>query len=179
MADTVRPEDDSAVATVVKKNIRDVYKHRAAYMESASAYERLATTIADVFSRPLSVVLHGVFFLVWTLLNSHMFGLHAFDPFPFGLLTTIVSLEAIFLTLFVLLSQRHMQQLTDRQSELDLQVNLLAEHELTRVLVAVDLIAKKLEVELPEEEATEELKVNLPPHVLLQEIEKQEESRGR
>ena len=61
-------------------------------------------------------------------------GIEPFDPFPFSLLTTIVSLEAIFLTLFVLISQNRMSREADKRAELDLQVNLLAEKEATMIL---------------------------------------------
>jgi len=61
-------------------------------------------------------------------------GITPFDPFPFSLLTSIVSLEAIFLTLFVLASQNRLTRETDKRAHLDLQVNLLAEQEMTVVL---------------------------------------------
>jgi uncharacterized membrane protein len=69
-----------------------------------------------------------------------------FDPFPYSLLTTIVSLEAIFLTLFVLISQNRMSREADRRAELDLQVNVLAEMEATTTLRILHDIATHLEV---------------------------------
>jgi uncharacterized membrane protein len=168
--------DDSTssdLANVVKENIRDVSEHREAHRQSLTGYERAATAIAESISQPASVVLHVIVFGGWTLLNVGWFGLKPFDPYPFGLLTTIVSLEAIILTLFVLLSQSRMQRLSDRQNNLDLQVNLLTEHELTRVLIAVDLIAHKLGIDLPHSESNEDLKTDVAAHAVLEEIEKQ------
>jgi uncharacterized membrane protein len=72
-----------------------------------------------------------------------VFATPRFDPFPFNLLTLVVSLEAIVLTGFVLMSQNRMTQLADRRTHLDLQVNLLAEQELTAILRVVCLVAEK------------------------------------
>src|SRR5205085_12261068 len=78
---------------------------------------------------------HIVWFGTWVLVNmGHVRGIRPFDPFPFTLLTTLVSLEAIFLTLFVLASQNRLTQEADRRAHLDLQVNLLSEQEMTVVL---------------------------------------------
>jgi len=167
---------ESGIAGIVQRNIRELYEHREAHKQALTSYERVAFRIAEACGRPWFVFGNAIFFLVWILLNSGIFGLKPFDPYPYGLLTTIVSLEAIFLSLFVLLSQNRMQALADRQSELDLQVNLLTEHELTQVLVAVDLIAKKLNVALPDEEKIEELKTEVAPQELLTEIERTQES---
>jgi uncharacterized membrane protein len=81
-----------------------------------------------------ALIIHAVWFFLWIALNRGLFGMEPFDPFPFSLLTMIVSLEAIFLTLFVLISQNRMSHEADRRAELDLQVNLLAEQEDTMIL---------------------------------------------
>jgi uncharacterized membrane protein len=82
-----------------------------------------------------AIALHVVWFLLWLLVNlGGLPGIGPFDPYPFSLLTTIVSLEAIFLTLFVLISQIRMSREADKRAQLDLQVNLLAEKEATMVL---------------------------------------------
>jgi len=77
---------------------------------------------------------HIVWFGMWILINTGRLGVRAFDPFPYGLLTMIVSLEAIFLSTFVLISQNRLSEEAERSSDLDLQIGLLTEHELTRVL---------------------------------------------
>jgi uncharacterized membrane protein len=92
------------------------------------------------------IVVHVAWFLLWiganTVLPKH------FDPFPFSLLTSIVSLEAILLTGFVLIAQERMTRLADKRAHLDLQVNLLAEQELTAILRVVCRIAEKSGVTL-------------------------------
>ena len=79
------------------------------------------------------MAVHVVWFVIWVTINSGLTFIKPFDPFPFTLLTTIVSLEAIFLTLFVLASENRLTQDAERRGQLDLQVNLLAEQEMTMV----------------------------------------------
>jgi len=170
---------NNQIAGVVQRNIRDLYQHREKHKKKLTLYERFATRIAEYCGSAQFIVSNALFFAVWILLNVGWFGIEPFDPFPFGLLTTIVSLEAIFLSLFVLLSQNRMQKLSDQQSELDVQVNLLAEHELTRVLVAVDLIAEKLGIDLPKDREKEELKGDTAPQAMLEEIERKQEEQDK
>jgi len=94
-----------------------------------------------------SILMHLIWFSLWLLVNLHALpGIRPFDPFPFNLLTTLVSLEAIFLTLFVLISQNRLSQEADKRAQLDLQVNLLAEKETTMILRMLQEISEKLGV---------------------------------
>lgn len=115
---------------------------------------------------------HVAWFGLWILINCGLIpGLPAFDPFPFGLLTMIVSLEAIFLSTFVLISQNRQAHLADLREGLDLQIDLLAEHEVTRMLRLVDGIAQKLGVEGATDPEIEQLCEPVGPELVLQEIE--------
>jgi uncharacterized membrane protein len=92
-------------------------------------------------------VLH-VWFGAWVTVNAGAVrGIHPFDPFPFPFLTMTVSLEAIFLALFVLASQNRLTRQADMRSHLDLQIDLLAEREMTAVLQLLQDIAHHLEVQ--------------------------------
>jgi uncharacterized membrane protein len=90
--------------------------------------------ITGIAGNEWSVAAHALWFSIWLLVNSAVSPWKPFDPFPFSLLTSIVSLEAIFLTLFVLASQNRLTTEADKRAHLDLQVNLLAEQEMTVVL---------------------------------------------
>ena len=68
------------------------------------------------------VYIHIAWFTIWVLLNTGRYGIEPFDPFPYGLLTMIVSLEAIFLSTFVLISQNQMSKESENRAELDLQI---------------------------------------------------------
>jgi uncharacterized membrane protein len=86
------------------------------------------TDAITAFAGSLSFVyIHVGWFAVWVLLNAGVFGLAAFDKFPFGLLTLIVSLEAIFLSTFVMISQNRQAARADVRSELDFETNLRSE----------------------------------------------------
>jgi len=118
------------------RGIRDVAHLERLAIHARSPVDRAAAAITRWAGSARSLIVHAVWFGVWILVNVGVFRpvVAPFDPFPFGLLTTIVSLEAIFLTLFVLISQNRMSHEADRRAELDLQVNLLAEKETTMVL---------------------------------------------
>ena len=80
------------------------------------------------------IVLHIVWFSIWLLLNSESRSRFAFDPFPYQLLSTVVSLESIFLSLFILMSQNRSNMQADQRNHLDLQINLLSEEENTKMI---------------------------------------------
>jgi uncharacterized membrane protein len=89
-------------------------------------------------SRPLG------WFTGWLVINTgHLFRFKPFDPYPFSFLTLVVSLEAIFLTVFVLMSQNRMARQADKRAHLDLQVDLLAEQELTVILYLLRAICQQ------------------------------------
>jgi uncharacterized membrane protein len=93
--------------------------------------DRLTDAVARVAGSTLFIVVHAVWFAAWIALNTTKF---AFDPYPYSLLNLVVALEAVFLTSVVLMTQNHMTRLAERRGHLDLQVNLLAEQELTAML---------------------------------------------
>jgi uncharacterized membrane protein len=105
--------------------------------------DRVADLVTGASGSMLYVWLHVAWFTIWIALNSPVLGVY-FDPFPFGLLTTIVSLEAIFLATFVLISQNRQALLSDKRAKLDLQVNLIAEQEVTKLMSLVAEIHDKL-----------------------------------
>jgi uncharacterized membrane protein len=93
--------------------------------------DQLTDAVAHIAGSMRFIVLHAVWFSAWIVLNTTRF---AFDPFPYSLLNLVVALEAVFLTSVVLMTQNHMTRLADRRAHLDLQVNVLAEQELTAML---------------------------------------------
>src|SRR5262249_33456008 len=141
-----------------------------------STEERVADWITWFSGNMPFVYFHAVWFAVWILLNVKLFGLPAFDPFPYGLLTMIVSLEAIFLSTFVLVSQNRQATLAERRVDLDLQTNLLAEYEITRILTLVDAIAREMGIEQECEKELEELKKDVEPEKVLTKLEEHEKN---
>lgn len=97
---------------------------------------RFADELTSFFGSFSFLVLNVVFFASWLLINSGALKpvLMPFDTFPFPMLTTVVSLEAIFLTLIVLMSQNRQSLISSLREEIDIQVNLIAEREITKIL---------------------------------------------
>jgi uncharacterized membrane protein len=150
-----RPGSDPA-----ERNIRAI-----ADLEREALHERTtADRIGDVISAitgsvPFGVV-HALWFLAWGLINTGTIpGIEPFDPFPFGFLTLVVSLEAIFLSVFVLMSQNRMTRQADKRAHLDLQIDLLAEQELTTILHMLGALCKKqgVDVDVPSERMRQQL----------------------
>jgi len=114
--------------------------------DGRSALERVIDGVSRVASSPAFIVAHVLWFAVWIGVNS--LGRATFDRYPFSLLTLAVSLEAIVLTGFVLVAQSHMTRQADRRAHLDLQINLLAEQELTAILKLQCLIAERAGIDV-------------------------------
>ncbi len=162
--------------TVLAENIEQLVASRREFESKKTGQDHLADLMTKFSGSMVFVYVHATWFAVWMIVNSGLFGFPAFDEFPFGLLTVIVSLEAIFLSTFVLVSQNRMGALADKRAELDVHINLLAEHEVTELLVLVDAIAKHLGVASVDGRDLEELKEQVAPGAVLHEIAAREES---
>jgi len=160
------------LARILEQNIHTIINSRRAASEQRTSEDRLADTITNISGHIYFVYFHLVWFGVWILINLGYFGIEPFDPFPFGLLTMIVSLEAIFLSAFVLISQNRLSAEADRRADLDLQIGLLAEHELTRVLKMLDEIQDKLGIENDDDPELQDLEKNVHPEDVLAEIDR-------
>jgi len=99
--------------------------------------EAVAEGLNNLAASSAFLVLHVLWFAVWILWNTRLLGLPAFDPYPFGLLTMVVSLEAIFLSIFVLLAQKRESAIAELREEMSLQVGLRLEEEVTKTLQLV------------------------------------------
>ncbi|MEK7632689.1 MAG: DUF1003 domain-containing protein [Patescibacteria group bacterium] len=110
-----------------------------------SMSERIADFLTDSFGTIAFFTLNAVVFLAWIIANSHVIpGFAPFDPYPYGMLTMVVSLEAIFLSIIVLVSQNRAAKIADLREELDFQVNVTAEQEITQILRMIERVEKKL-----------------------------------
>ena len=110
---------------------------KAQHAAERTVIESLADGLNELASSTPFLLIHVVWFLIWIPWNLGMFRLKPFDPFPFGLLTMVVSLEAIFLTIFVLMSQKRESKIAELREELMLQVSLRMEEEVTKTLQLV------------------------------------------
>lgn len=132
---------------IIRRNISALTGMQKREQRQRSTFDRVADWITAFSGSIAFVIIHIIWFGLWILLNVGLFKLphvSEFDKFPFSLLTMIVSLEAIFLSTFVLISQNRMAKLSEQRAELDLHVNLLAEQKATKALELLDEIAQQL-----------------------------------
>jgi uncharacterized membrane protein len=141
-----RAVDDVPVGEL--KNVQAIADLERSSRARRSRIECLSDSITGAAGSLPFVVAHLGWFGVWIAINSTS---RAFDPFPFNLLTMIVSLEAILLSALLLMSQNRQMRDADRRSHLDLQVNLLAEQELTAILRVVARLAERNQINVGEE----------------------------
>ncbi|HVQ41567.1 MAG TPA: DUF1003 domain-containing protein [Vicinamibacterales bacterium] len=163
-----------AASQAVEENIDAVKVWEQAALDQRSAAMRFSEWVTRALSGGPSLALHASWFGFWVLANSGVLpGVEPFDRFPFPLLTTMVSLEAIFLSLFVLASQSRLTTQADKRAQLDLQIDLLAEREMTAVVVMVADLARhmKAPVSLTAEQIRD-LAQKTDVHSLVGEIER-------
>lgn len=139
----------------------------------ADAKRTVAEKVADYmtlnFGSMTFLFINALLFIVWVLINTGFFTLiPIFDPFPFNFLTTFVSLEAIILAIFVLISQNRSMRVDDLREETHLQINLITEKEITKLMKMMAILLEKNGVDLS---ADPELKKMLRP-ISEEEIEK-------
>ncbi|MEO6109830.1 MAG: DUF1003 domain-containing protein [Candidatus Saccharimonadales bacterium] len=139
-------------------------KHHKLVIQSYRAKSDAKRTLSDKFADKLTAKFGTVFFLalnalwffVWIPINMNLIpGIKPFDPFPFGLLTMIVSLEAIFLAIIVLISQNRAAKVAELREEIDLQINSIAESEITKILVLMGMLLDKNGIELDDPDIAE------------------------
>jgi uncharacterized membrane protein len=163
---------DTALSATIERYIRTIINLRLKAARERTLQDRIADLITGFSGRMLFVYVHIAWFALWLLLNTGLFGIRPFDPFPYGLLTMIVSLEAIFLSTFVLISQNRMSVQAEHRADLDLHIDLLAEYELTRVLQMLDAIQVKMGIENDQDAELTELESETKPEEVLAEIER-------
>src|SRR5262249_23087734 len=103
-------------------------------MQELSKLDRVSHAVARVAGSRVFIVGHVMWLVAWIGLNR---GVHAFDSYPYNVLNLVLAMEAIVLTSFVLMTQNRMTRQADRRAHVDLQINLLAEQELTAILQMV------------------------------------------
>ena len=127
-------------------NIRAIVELERQAVRSATWSGRVGASISSVIGTLEFVVGHIIALGVWIGLNTVGPESVRFDPYPFGLLTFIVSLEGVLIACFVLIAQNRMSQQSDQRDHLNLQVNLLAEQEMTLMLKLIRQISERLDI---------------------------------
>ena len=167
--------DNPNLCGAIERNITMFAEMRKRTKQRRTFQERLADIITEISGRMTFIYIHITWFAVWILINMGKLtalGIKPFDPYPFNFLTMVVSLEAIFLSTFVLISQNRLSIEADRRADLDLHIGLLTEHELTRVIRMLDAIQDKLGIENDRDTELTELEQDVSPEEVLNEIDR-------
>jgi uncharacterized membrane protein len=167
-------EDNPALSNIIERNIRQIIQLRLKTAREKSLQDRIAGAITSFSGRMVFLYLHLAWFSLWILLNTGRVGVRPFDPFPYGLLTVAVTLEAILLSTFVLISQNLLSKEAERIADLGLQTSLFTEHELTRVLQMLRAIQDKIGIRNDEVSnlADADLAMETKPEDVMAEIER-------
>jgi uncharacterized membrane protein len=149
MAHHKRPERRDELGRRARvHSTRKVEAVKVRYASQRNPVERLADRLTRAASTPAFLIVHAVWFSAWILWNLGALGARPFDPFPFGLLTMVVSLEAIFLSIFVLMTQSREARIAELREEMTLEVDVRVEEEVTKTLQLVTGLYSRLGFEV-------------------------------
>jgi uncharacterized membrane protein len=165
----------SPMAHIVERNINALLQRRKKDEKKKTTEQRVADAITRFTGSMPFVYIHLFLFGTWIICNIGLFPIEPFDP-SFVILAMVASVEAIFLSTFVLISQNRMNEESDKRADLDLQISLLTEHEVTRLITMVSAMAKKLNISEADHPEIEELSKDVLPEEVLTTMERRKES---
>lgn len=161
----------SGMAHVVERNIHALLNRRHREEARQGLQQRIADAITRFTGSMTFVYLHAALYGLWVAINLGWIPwIPKFDP-TFVVLAMVASVEAIFLSTFILITQNRMSTMADRRADLNLQISLLAEHEVTRLVELVSAMAKKMGIDEATNPQLEELKQDVHPEEVLDTME--------
>ena len=168
---TVPPTQPEGLNSALARNIEALRKRNQREAEDASLQDKLAAAVTAFTGSMVFVYVHLFILIAWISVNAgFVSGAPPFDR-TFVILATTASVEAIFLSTFVLISQNRAAEAADRRANLDLQINLLTEHEVTRLITLTAAIADKLGVGEGKDPDLRELERDVAPEAVLDNLE--------
>jgi uncharacterized membrane protein len=168
---------------LTRRNVERVSALEAAEHRKATAGDRIADMITNFSGSMTFVWLNVLSITVWMVGNLALPQPRRFDPFPFSLLTLVLSVEAIFLAIFILISQNRAARISDKRSHLDLQLNLLSEQENTKMLLMLEQIGNAVGAKIGSISEVKVLEQPTKPEALSEQIDQAaevgEQRKGR
>jgi uncharacterized membrane protein len=176
---TIPPPSPDSLNTALRRNIEAMRERRRQEEAAASLEEKVAARITAFTGSMRFVYVHLAIYGFWIIANLGWIpGVDRWDP-TFVVLAMVASVEAIFLSTFILIVQNRMSAIADRRAELDMQVGLLSEQEITKLVQMVADISEKLEIEPAGRAEVEEMKRAVAPEAVLDAIEADEKQPAR
>ena len=171
--------ENAQMARIVERNIDALLERHKSEEAGKTFEEKLADTVTRFTGSMVFVYIHLVLFTAWITWNTGLIGLKPFDE-SLVILAMFASVEAIFLSTFVLISQNRMNAKADKRAELNLQISLLAEHEITRLITLNTAMANKMGLENAYDDAEiEELSKDVHPEKVMDTMEKIIEKKNK
>ena len=165
------PPQPPGLSSVLERNIQALSERRKREEAGATVQEKIAETITRFTGSMLFVYIHLLIFGFWIIANLGWIpDVPTWDE-SFVVLAMWASVEAIFLSTFVLISQNRMQAAADKRADLDLQISLLAEHEVTKLVTLVSALADRMGVRTEVDQELDEITQDVAPEAVLDEIE--------
>jgi uncharacterized membrane protein len=165
------PENaNKGLAPILERNIQTLLRRRTEEDRQRSLQEKIADNITRFTGSMAFVYIHVLWIGTWILWNAPFSPLPRFDP-SMVVLAMLASVEAIFLSTFILITQNRITAQADKRADLDLQVSLLAEHEITRLVALVSAIAERMGIEASKNPDLEHLKRDVQPEQVLDKLE--------
>ena len=159
------------MAEIVERNIASLLTQRNQEERNKSTQDKVADRITSFAGSMAFVYIHLCMFGLWIIWNLGWLGLPPFDK-SFVVLAMFASVEAIFLSTFVLISQNRAAVQADKRADLDLQVGLLAEHEVTHLITMVRAIARKMDIKDADHPELEELTQDIRPENVMETMDR-------
>ena len=169
---------ESGINAILARNIETLLEKRRREERRASTQQKVADAITRFAGSMPFVYMHAAFFGLWGIVNLGWVGLRPFDP-SFVVLAMVASVEAIFLSTFILISQNRMSAIAETRADLDLHISLLSEHEITRLLQLVSRIAENLNIAEGSASDLVDLKQDVAPEKVLDKIEEEAIAQAR
>jgi uncharacterized membrane protein len=163
------------MARIVERNIGALLQRHKQEEKQKTVEEKIADGVTRLTGSMLFVYIHLALLGIWIGWNAGWIALKPFDD-TFVILAMFASVEAIFLSTFVLISQNRMNVQADKRADLDLQVSLLTEHEVTRLITLVTAIAKRMDIAEAYHPEIDELAKDVQPEKVMDTMERHKEA---
>jgi len=161
------------MAGVIDRNVAALLKRREQEKAATNREDKIADAISNFAGSMKFVYLHVVIYGTWIVVNLPFVPLPKFDP-SYVVLAMAASVEAIFISTFVMISQNRMAKIADQRADLDLQISLLAEHEITRLVTLVTELAERMNLPSARDPELRELAKDVAPEHVLDRMEQTE-----
>jgi uncharacterized membrane protein len=171
------PSKPAGLTPVLERNIQTLLERRAREEQSRGLQDKIADTVTRFTGTMTFVYIHVALVGTWIFWNS------SFSPFPrfdesLVMLAMLASVEAIFLSTFILITQNRLTALANKRADLDLQISLLAEHEITRMMDLVTAMAQKMGIEDSHSPDLQHLRKDVAPEKVLDKLEESYRKTG-